>query len=90
MIGECARVLQEFPDVFEWRRDESGRAGVVVAAPDPVPFSSDSPCVVFQSGPGEQPSVEAQEMVRGDLITRPDAVDGGGHGVDVRQDLRSR
>jgi hypothetical protein len=88
MIGECAKVLQEFPDVFGWRRDEDGGAGVVVAATDPVLFSSDSPCVVFQAGPCEEPSVEAQEMVRGYLITRLDAVDGGGHGVDVRQDLR--
>ena len=87
VVAEAAEVFEEIAYEIRWRWDERGRAGVVVAATDPILLGADGASVGLQRSASEQSPMEAQQVVQGDGITRSDAADSRSHSVNVPQHL---
>ena len=90
IITELAKIIKEFGHEFRRRRDEHSGTRVVVATPYPVLLCADSPGMLGQSSAGKKFLVESENMVQRDVIAIGHAVNGGGHRINVRDDLASR
>ena len=87
VVAKREQVVQQAGYGLGRRRHEVGRAGVVVAAPDPVLNGPDSGCMVLQAGSRQKAAVRFQHGVQSDGAARLDGIQSPGHGVDVAEHL---
>jgi hypothetical protein len=89
-VGKGAEILDQLCDRLRGRRNVVRRAGVVVAATDPVLLLPEAPCIVVQTRTREQASMNLQQQLHGDLAVEPDLLYSAEHRVDVAEHLRGR
>ena len=86
-VAERAQIVDETGHKLRWRRHEGRRAGVVLAAADPVLPVPELARVRRVPRAGHEAIMEVEHGLRRDRIPWSDLADRGVHGVDVAQNL---